>query len=90
MSKEEFNQQAQNLVERGKDAVAAGNQRHIVLRKQDGTQIFETTLSMAVGVGLVLLVTGLLSWPIILIAAIAAYATKVKVEVRYDGQVLSE
>ena len=90
MSKEEFNQQAQNIVERGKVAVAEGNQRHLVLRKQDGTQVFETTLTMAAGVGLFLLVTGLLSWPIILIAAITAYTTKVKVEVRHDGQALSE
>ena len=84
MTKAEFNEQAQTFVERGKELVAEGNQRHLVLLKQDGTELFQTRLTVAVGVAFVALITGFLSWPVVLIAAIAAYATKVKVELRQD------
>ena len=90
MTKAEFNEQAQNIMERGKAVVVEGNQRHLVLRKQDGTQLFETSLTVVAAVAFVALITGFLSWPIVLIAAIAAYASKVKVELRQDNQVNAE
>ena len=86
MNKVEFKEQAQNLAERGKELAEAGKQRHIVLRKQDGSQLFEVSVTVAAAVAFFALITGFLSWPIILIAAIAAYATKVKVELRHDNQ----
>lgn len=86
MTKAELNEQAQNIVERGKAVVAEGNKRYLVLRKQDGAELFETSVTVAAGVAFVALITGFLSWPIVLIAAIAAYASKVKVELRHDNQ----
>jgi uncharacterized protein DUF4342 len=80
MTKEKFNQEAQNLIEQGKQVVTEGKQRQIILRKQDGTQIVETNLTVVAGVGLFLLLTGFLTLPLVLIAALVAYATKVKVE----------
>ena len=85
MAQVQLNERAQSIIERGKEAVAEGNQRHIVLSKQDGSQLFETSLTTAAAVGFVLLITGILSWPVILIAAIAFYATKAKVELRHDS-----
>jgi len=84
MTKTEFNEQAKNMVERGKELVEEGKQRQLVLLKQDGSQIFETNLTVAAGVTVALLVMGFLTWPIVLIAAIAAYATKVKLELRHE------
>jgi hypothetical protein len=84
MTKSEFNQQAQTIMERGKEVVAEGKQRHLVLRKQDGTQLFETNLTVAAGATVGLLVMGFLTWPVVLIAAIAAYVTRVKLELRRD------
>lgn len=90
MTKSQFNQQAQNMIERGKEAAEQGKQRHLVLRKQDGTQIVETNLTVAVAVGFVLVISGFLTWPIMLITAIAAYATKVKLELGQDNQISAE
>lgn len=84
MTKSEFNQEAQNIIERGKELVAEGNQRQLVFLKKDGTQLFETSLTIALGVTVGLLVMGFLTWPVVLIAAIAAYASKIKVELRHN------
>lgn len=90
MSKEQINQQAQNIVEQGKAIVAEGNQRHLVLHKQDGTEIFATSLTVATAVGVVLLVSGFLTWPIVLIAALVAYRTKVRLALRPVNATVTE
>jgi hypothetical protein len=90
MAQTELNQQTQNIIERGKEVVARGNQRHLVLRKQDGTQLFETSLTIAVAVGVALLVSGFITFPVIVIAALAAYFTKVRAELRRDEPTLSD
>jgi len=90
MTKQEIKEQAQQIVERGKELAEENNQRYLVLRKADGSEVFETSVTVAAGVALFLLVTGFLSWPLILIAAIAAYASKVKVELRQDSQAISQ
>jgi uncharacterized protein DUF4342 len=90
MTKEEFNQQSRNIVERGKEAIAEGKQRNLVFRKQDGSKIFETNLTIAAAVSIVLLFSGFVTFPIVLIAAIAAYASKVKVELIHKETTLTE
>lgn len=85
MSKQQFNEQAQNIIERGKEVVAEGKQRHLIVRKQDGTQLFATNLTVAAGVGIVLLVMGWLTLPFILIATAVVYMSKIKVEMQHDA-----
>lgn len=90
MANQEFNQEAQSIKERGKELIAKGNQRQVVLHKQDGTQIVATSLTITASVGLFLLVTGFITFPIIVIAAIVAYMTKVGVELRHVDAIVAE
>lgn len=85
MTKEKFNQQAQNFLAQGKQVAAKGKQRQLTLRKQDGTQIVETNLTIVAAGGLFLLLTGFLTWPIVLIGAAVAYVTKVKLELSHNN-----
>lgn len=80
MSEQTFTETRNNLIERAKEAATEGNQRRLILRKENGERIAETSLTVAVAVGFFLLLTGIASWPLVLVAAIVGPATKVQVE----------
>ena len=84
MNKEQFNQQSEELVAKGKTLVAEGNKRSLVFYKKDGDQLFETSVTVAAGVGLLALVTGFLTFPVIVIAGLAMYFTKTRVELHHE------
>jgi len=75
-----MNQQTQNVIERGRAAIKQGNDRKIVIRTKEGKQILQSSLTVVAGVGAFLLLTGFISWPIIVIAAIAGYAARLQVQ----------
>ena len=83
-----FKEQTQNMVERGKELAEEGKQRHITIRNRDGQEIVSSNLTIVAAVSLVLLVTGFLSAPLVIIAAIFAYWRGWKFE--YSGNRLTE
>lgn len=84
MTKQNVNETVDNLVHEGRNIVKKANQRHVIIRKADGTQLAD--LSMTV---LSIIVVGMF-WlqPFGTIAAFAAIAyglyNKVKIEVVHE------
>lgn len=88
MSEQTFTETRNQLIERAKVAAAQGNQRRLILRRENGDRIAETSLTVAVAVGFFLLLTGIASWPLVLVAAIVGLATKVQVELTNEATAL--
>ncbi|MEO1286911.1 MAG: DUF4342 domain-containing protein [Chloroflexota bacterium] len=82
MTNETIKTQANDLMERGKDLVEQGNQRQVVFLSKTGSSIVEVKLSIAVGVAVVLLITGLVSLPFVAIVALVAYMMGIRADVR--------
>ncbi|MEL6308180.1 MAG: DUF4342 domain-containing protein [Chloroflexota bacterium] len=69
---------ANDLVDKAKELVAEGNVRKLIVRKMDGEQLIEVPLTPAMVVSGALLVFQ--PW-LAMLGAIAAFVTKVKLEV---------
>lgn len=82
MSNETMKTQANDLLERGKGLVEEGNQRQIAFLSKSGATIFETKLTLAVAVVAVLLITGIMSFPIVLIVSAIAYMMGIRADIR--------
>lgn len=88
MNNETIKTQANDLVARGKDLVAEGNQRQLVFRNKEGKVLVETSLTMAVGISLFLMITGFVSIPLLVIATGIAMFMGIKVQIRHRQDVL--
>jgi|GEM_PF-5621615 len=75
----------QAVKDRAKELVAEGNQRQVVLRSKSGESIFEVSLTVAVAIAAVLLVTGILSIPLLVIATVLAMVFGVRLELRNNA-----
>lgn len=75
----------QAVKDRAKELVAEGNQRQVVLRSKSGESIFEVSLTVAVAIAAVLLVTGILSIPLLVIATVLAMIFGVRLELRNNA-----
>jgi len=82
MTNETLKTEANNLVERGKELVAQGNQRRLVFRNKDGKALVQSSLTVAAAIAFVMLVTGFISIPMIVIASIIAMVWGIRVEVQ--------
>ncbi|QPC82779.1 DUF4342 domain-containing protein [Phototrophicus methaneseepsis] len=81
----------EEIIERGKDLVKQGNERRIVIRRENDEPLVDVSLTVAVAVAAVffLFVPGSFFWAAVL--AIGAIATKMRVEVLReigDGSVI--
>jgi hypothetical protein len=76
---EEIEVQGNQLVERVQEIIKEGNVRRLIVRTADDRVLFDTPLTVGLGVG------GVLAWfggiPLIVVAAIAAAFTRLKIEV---------
>lgn len=88
MNNETIKTQANDLVARGKDLVTEGNQRQLVFRNKEGKVLVETSLTMAVGISLFLMITGFVSIPLLVIATGIAMFMGIKVQIRHRQDVL--
>lgn len=88
MTNETIKTQANDIVARGKDLVAEGNQRQLVFRNKDGKQLVELSVTMAVGIALFLFITGFVSIPLLVIASGIAMLMGVKVEIQHRHDTL--
>ncbi|GAB5491905.1 MAG: hypothetical protein Phog2KO_21200 [Phototrophicaceae bacterium] len=88
MNNETIKTQANDVVARGKDLVAKGNQRQLVFRNKEGKSLFEISLTVAVGVSLLLLFTGFVSIPLLVIATGIAMFLGIKAEIRHSDNIL--
>lgn len=79
---EEIEVQGNQLVERVQQIVKEGNVRRLIIRSQEDRVLLDTPLTLGLGVG------GVLAWfggiPVIVVAAIAAAFTRVKIEIVRD------
>lgn len=67
------------LVERVQEIIRQGNVRRLIIRSADDKVLFETSLTVGVGIGGALALVGGL--PLAVIATIAAAVSRVKVEI---------
>lgn len=74
----------QTLKSRAKEVVAEGNQRQLVFRNKSGESLFEVSLTIAVAVAIVLLITGVLSFPLVIIAGVLGMLFGIRVELRHN------
>lgn len=82
MSNEAIKTQAQDLMQRGQDLVEEGNQRQLVFLSKAGNPVVQTKLTIAAGVGAFLLITGIVSLPLVIIASVIAYMMGIRAEIR--------
>ena len=75
-----MNETVETLKTRGQELVAEGNQRHLVFYNKSGQEYFQTSLTIAAAVSVFLLLTGILSIPLVLIAGIIATVAGVRVD----------
>lgn len=68
-------------VARGKAAVSATNKRTLVIRDSKNKSLFEINLTAAI---VVMALAFMWAWPIVLIAAIASYVTKIRLEILHE------
>ena len=80
MSTETIKTQANEMVARGKDLVAEGKQRQVLFINRDNKTLLTTNLTVVVGVAIFSLLTGFITFPIVVIAAIAAVIFGIRVE----------
>ena len=88
---EELEVGGSQLVERVQEIIRQGNVRRLIIRSADDKVLFETSLTVGVGIGGALALVGGL--PLAVIATIAAAVSRVKVEIVREveeGDVLEE
>jgi len=76
---EELEVAGNQLVDRVQDIIRQGNVRRLIIRNADDKVLFETSLTLGVGLGGALALVGGL--PLAVIATIAAAVSRVKVEI---------
>ena len=81
MTQEQSQDTLNSLVEQGKELVARGNKRHLIIRTQDGEALADVSLTVAAIVGLVLLFAFPWGWTLALIAGVIGVVARVRVEV---------
>lgn len=73
--------QAENIKVRGQELVAQGNQRQVIFRKKSGEALFETNLTIVAGVTALMVITGFVSIPLIILAVVVSMLMGIRVEV---------
>lgn len=70
-----------DILEQGRGLVQRGNERHIIVRRADGSQLADLTMTVAVILGVFLFFTG--PWGFFIAIALTVYGlvNKVKIEV---------
>lgn len=82
MTTQNIKNQTNNLVEHGKVLVNQGNQRQLVLQSKAGNTLIQSKLTIVAAVTAFLLLTGFISIPLVIIAAVIGMVLGVKVEIR--------
>ncbi len=72
------NTQLKALVSRARVLYAQGSRRHLVVRRENGSKLFELNLALAVVLGLVTLLFA--AWALIL-GGVAGYLLKLRIEI---------
>lgn len=81
MTTQNIKNQTNNLVEHGKVLVNQGNQRQLVLQSKAGNTLIQSKLTIVAAVTAFLLLTGFISIPLVIIAAVIGMVLGVKVEI---------
>ncbi|MCB9458107.1 MAG: DUF4342 domain-containing protein [Anaerolineaceae bacterium] len=70
----------ETIIERGKEIVEMGNQRRLIIRRENGEPLIDVSLTVAVGAGVVFFFLPI-SWVWLLVAVVVAVAMKLRIEV---------
>lgn len=76
---EELEMAGNELIDRVKELIAEGNVRRLIIRKEDGEILMELPLTPSVVAGGAVLAMG--GWMLAALGAVAAFLTRVRVEV---------